>query len=153
MTLSGKLAAGVLAIVVASQAYRPARINPPGEPANALDGGGHLPAEIATILRQSCSDCHSDSTTWPWYSHVAPVSWMVASHVSDGRRHLNLSTWNALPVDARQRKLGEICDEITAGAMPEWTYLIVHRNARLTAAQIGAVCGWTKAESARLSAE
>ena len=53
--------------------------------------------EAQKLWDQSCADCHSNLTTWPWYSNVAPVSWLVQDHVDEGRTELNLSKWQTMP--------------------------------------------------------
>src|SRR5215469_8890971 len=84
---------GFFALVLAIQAYRPAHLNPPVELTRTLNAAVPVPPQIEIILARSCEDCHSDQTHWPWYSNVAPVSWVIYNHVIDGRRHLNLSEW------------------------------------------------------------
>src|SRR5512147_2878796 len=64
-------------IIVAVQLYRPARTSPPEDPSHTLKASAQVPTEVDRILSRSCSDCHSYKTTWPWYSRVAPVSWLV----------------------------------------------------------------------------
>ena len=78
----------------------------------------------------ACADCHSDHTSWPVYSNVAPVSWLVQHDVDDGRRRMNLSEW-----DGRQPELGEIERVITEGGMPPLQYKLIHGKSRLTSAQ------------------
>ncbi len=69
----------------------------------------------------SCADCHSNLTTWPWYSNVAPVSWRLQSHVEDGREKMNFSEWeNAQP------PMSEVRDVIESGEMPTWDYAFIH---------------------------
>jgi mono/diheme cytochrome c family protein len=77
------------------------------------------------LMRGACMDCHSNETQWPWYSNVAPVSWLVQNDVDGGRRHLNLSTGE---VD-----LHEMIQTIQDGSMPPWQYKPAHAAARLSA--------------------
>ena len=63
------------------------------------------PPEIMTLLKTSCFDCHSNETTWPWYSQVSPFSWVVANHVNTGRQALNLSTWENYSPEKKEEKL------------------------------------------------
>lgn len=84
-------------------------------------------AESARIARSSCYACHSNETDWPWYSYVAPMSWLVRNDVEEGRDELNFSEWD--------RDAGEADDAIEAieeGSMPPDVYTIMHRGARLT---------------------
>lgn len=126
------------ACLVAAQFVPVTRDNPPVEtPVPA-------PPAVESILRRACYDCHSNETVWPWYSRVAPVSWVVARDVHQGRRHLNFSTWNRL--DSRQRSdlLEEVWEEIAAGDMPMAIYLPLHPEARLTDADKAAVEAWVE---------
>jgi len=83
------------------------------------------------LMQSSCLDCHSNSTVWPWYSRVAPVSWLVTLDVLQGRRALNFSTW---ATGAHSNEIGaEAIEAIRSGSMPPSQYLLLHRNAALSA--------------------
>lgn len=100
-------------------------VNPPqtGEPAwNA--------PETRALFQRACFNCHSNQTTWPWYSNVAPVSWLVQRDVDGGRRHLNFSEWNR-----PQRHAKDVAAEVKQGDMPPWFYLPMHPEARLSDAE------------------
>ena len=127
-------------ILAAIQFVRPPRTNPPADPASALTN--HVPANIAEILDRSCRDCHSSQTRWPWYSNVAPVSWFVIDHVDHGRTHFNYSNW---PIYDAERQLAirkNSCEMARAGTMPMPSYTLLHRSARLSAADLEALCTW-----------
>jgi hypothetical protein len=83
------------------------------------------------IARRACMDCHSDATVWPWYSHVAPMSFLVINHVNDGRRHLNFSEWDK----PQHATFDDVEGNVSSGDMPIWNYVIVHPEARLTPAE------------------
>jgi hypothetical protein len=102
------------------------------------------PPAISKVLRQSCYDCHSNETKWPWYAHVAPVSWMLAYHVHEGRGKLNFSNWNHLS-DKERAKLGhEIWEETSGGEMPLRVYLFLHAEARLNDDAIAMLRTWSE---------
>lgn len=82
------------------------------------------------LADRACFDCHSNETRWPWYSHVAPVSWFVQNHVDEGRRELNFSDWNAGNSEAR-----EAAETVREREMPPKSYLLLHPEARLTDAE------------------
>ena len=82
------------------------------------------------LFDQACANCHSHQTTWPWYSHVAPVSWLTQRDVDEGREHLNVSTWTEPQDDA-----DHAADEVREGGMPPWFYLPTHSEARLSDAE------------------
>ena len=112
---------------------------------NAVPASGPHMAEavdpqVRSILDRSCQDCHSDHTHWPWYSHVAPVSWMVARDVRRGRQRLDFSDWARRPDSANERM--EICDALSDGSMPPRAYTIFHRNAELSERDVDLICAW-----------
>lgn len=87
---------------------------------------------VSRVLRASCYDCHSNETVWPWYSHVAPISWLLASDVHRARKILNFSDWDRLGPDRQAELLADAQSEIEEGAMPPSRYLWLHREAKLT---------------------
>jgi hypothetical protein len=123
-------------IIVAIQLYPARRENP------AVAHGLVAPPEVEAILRRSCFDCHSNETRWRWYAYVAPVSWLVASDVEDGRRHLNFSNWGELSEKKRRTKAESIVDEVKSGDMPLAIYLRMHGDARLSASDIDVLERW-----------
>jgi hypothetical protein len=119
--------------------------NPPVESVKTIFAIEKMPANISGILKRSCMDCHSNETRWPWYSYVAPASWIVASDVHEARRKLNFSQWADYGAHKRDHELEEICDEVSGGDMPDTKYTLIHRDARLTQQEREAVCTWTSA--------
>lgn len=131
--------AGVLvAATVAIQFVPVERINSP------VEQDVTATPEVDAILRRACYDCHSHETRWPWYSRVAPVSWLVAHDVNEGREYLNLSTWNRLDQESRGNRLEKICDKLLEGAMPPWYYLPLHPRARLSAEEEARIHAWVR---------
>jgi hypothetical protein len=101
-----------------------------------------VPADVAAILDRSCRDCHSNNTRWPWYSHVAPASWLLIDHVNHGRSHLNVSEWGRYDRPRRAELLKNSCELARKGAMPMPSYLLMHRAARLSPADVETLCAW-----------
>ncbi len=87
--------------------------------------------QTRALAKRACFDCHSNETVWPWYSYLAPVSWLVYNDTMEGRRQLNFSEWNS----GRQRGAGEVAEKIQSGEMPPLIYLPMHPSARLTSAE------------------
>ena len=87
---------------------------------------------IAYMLKQSCYDCHSFETKYPWYINVAPVSWWVAGHIRVGRENLNFSVWPSYSEKEKQHKIEEIIEEIELQHMPLKSYVWIHEDAKLT---------------------
>ena len=90
--------------------------------------------QVGAILNRSCQDCHSNRTNWPWYSHVAPVSWIVSKHVSEGREMLDFSALTDQSRAESDRML--ICDAVSSGRMPLASYTMVHRKATLSKSDV-----------------
>ncbi|MFL6247830.1 MAG: heme-binding domain-containing protein [Thermoanaerobaculia bacterium] len=135
----------VLAIAfVGMQFVRPALTNPPVDERQTIFATGHVPPDVKAIIDRSCNDCHTNTVTWPWYSKVAPVSWLVADDVEKGRKELNFSTWGTYKTKRQAHKLEEICEQVEEGEMPLRNYLYVHRDARLSSADRRRLCEWTK---------
>ena len=87
-------------------------------------------AQARAIAKKACFDCHSNETVWPWYSNIAPVSWLVQRDVDEGRSKLNFSDWGH-----NVRSVAEIADEIQGGDMPPGQYKLLHPAAKLTDAE------------------
>ena len=141
----------IVVIFAALQFIRPAFNNPPIVEAETLAAATRVPPDVESILARSCNDCHSNRTSYPWYSQVSPFSWFLASHIDDGRREVNFDSWNTYSDEKKVRKLDEICEQVEHAFMPLPEYLWLHRDAVLSEADARLLCDWAKGESERLS--
>lgn len=146
-----RLALGLLVVGLAVQFYRPARTNPPVDPARNVAATASVPTEVLAVLERSCFDCHSNETRWPWYSAVVPMAWGVANHVTEGRATMNFSEWGSYAPRKRVAMLEKMCDEVREKKMPLPSYLLLHPGARLAEADWQAVCDWSMDEADRLA--
>lgn len=148
MNLPGKWvqrgALAVLALLVVAQFLPTKHDNPQVDPARSIYVKERVPEQVKSLFEGSCANCHSDRTSWPWYSYVAPASWMIAGDVHDARKKLNFSEWADYPANKREEKLEGICEQLTNGDMPDPKYLLLHRRARVTPSERDAVCQWTE---------
>jgi len=137
----------VIAIVMfaAIQLFPPERTNPPVDPARTLEAHVAIPADIAAILERSCRDCHSNETTWPWYSYVAPASWLLAYDVREARGEMNFSEWGDYDAEDASHLLEEACELVEEGEMPLPPYTWLHPGAKLSEADVARLCEWTEA--------
>lgn len=139
----------VLAIIVfliVAQFFRIDKTNPP------VETEINLPSPVKEAITRSCYQCHSNETVWPWYSNVAPASWLVAHDVHKGRRELNFSVWGSYVPARRLKKLHEITKEIADGDMPPVYYVYpMHMDARLSAEDRQAINDWVASESAAVA--
>lgn len=119
------IGAVVLFLVIQLVPYGRDHTNPPPgkEPA------WNVPQTRELVVR-ACYNCHSDETRWPWYSHIAPFSWLIESDVNGGRHRLNFTQW-----ERPQRNARKAAREVREGDMPPWYYLPMHPKARLSAAE------------------
>jgi hypothetical protein len=143
-----------LAVVVvaaaAAQFFNPALTNPPVAPGSDVMASNAPPAEIASLIHAACYDCHSFATQWPWYSHVAPASWFLVSHVNEGRAAMNFSDWpHDDPYRAGRRWL-KISHRVAEGSMPLPSYTWIHSASRLTSQQRKQLSDWAAKEAEKL---
>jgi len=131
-------------LLVASQLVPVNRNNPAVDVSRSIYMVQPVPPEVKAVFGRSCNDCHSNETAWPWYSYVAPVSWMVARDVHEARKKMNFSEWGSYSAQRKEDRLEEICEQVTNGAMPDRKYAIFHRGARLSPQERDAVCQWTE---------
>ena len=103
--------------------------------------------EVKVILKRACYDCHSHEVVWPWYSRVAPVAWLIARDVREGRAALNFSTWNRYSSKEQSKKLRESWEEVDEGEMPPWYYALPHPEARLSTQDRTVLRAWTLGSS------
>ncbi len=136
---------GLVVVFFLIQFIQPSRTNPPVVPSRSLEAHVEVPPEVQTVLKRSCYDCHSSSTVWPWYSHVAPVSWYIAHDVNTARGHVNLQNWEA-QINEQEGKehLGLICKLVREGNMPPADYRFMHKGTDVTPAETAAICAWSQ---------
>ena len=142
--IAGYTVAAVVVFLVVAQFIPVDRTNPPSDPGLGFDKTMNPPPDVKATLDRSCRDCHSHDTRWPWYSRVAPASWLVLSDVKEGRQHVNLSEWGKLELRRASRKLDSMCEEMTSGDMPPFQYTLIHRGAKVTPQEAQAFCTWAK---------
>lgn len=102
------------------------------------------PDEVKMILKESCFDCHSSHTRYPWYNKITPVNYWLAEHVKDGKKHFNVSLWEEYSNKKKDHKLEELIEEVKTKEMPLPSYTWTHGEADLTQDQIAAVVDWAK---------
>ncbi len=128
-----------VSLLLLMQLVRCERTNPP------VTGEIETPPDVREVLQRSCYDCHSNLTRWPWYSRVAPISWLLHRDVVEGRRHLNFSEWDKVPAEKRGKRIAACGREVKSGDMPLWFYLPLHPAARLSEADKALVEKWASA--------
>ena len=127
-----KILIGVVIVLVGIQFIRIDKTNPPVDASKDFMTITDPPEEVEKLIRTSCYDCHSNESTYPWYSNIAPVSWWVKDHINEAREELNFSEWGTYEWKRTDHKLEECAEEVDEGEMPLKSYLIAHSEARLS---------------------
>ena len=122
--------------------YRPEKNKAKGDYVAVFETETQPSAEVKQILKTACYDCHSANTEYPWYNNIAPVSYWLADHVEDGKRHLNFSDWANYDSKKKDHKLEEVIEEVKEGKMPLNEYTWTHADANLSEDQISALLAW-----------
>ena len=144
MTNRGKILLVLTLVLFGIQLVPVPRENPP------VTAEIQAPDQVRSRLESSCYDCHSNQTVWPWYSHVAPVSWLVYRDVRKARDELNFSLWDEYTDRRRDHKLEEIEEKVSEGEMPLKIYLPLHPDARLSDADRQTLVDWARTERAAI---
>ena len=136
-----KQAAVVFVVVfAAAQLVRPEHANPATDPTRTIrahmGGGSGLPA----VVDRACGECHSNDTVWPSYAQIAPVSWVLARAVAEGRNAVNYSEWGAYSPAQQRTLLAASCDDASSGKMPGGAWTLLHPEARLSNQDVETIC-------------
>lgn len=135
-----KQAALVFVVVLAaSQLVRPDQTNPPTDPGRTIHAQVGTASGLTAVLDRSCGDCHSNNTVWPSYAQVAPLSWLMARGVTEGRKAVNFSEWSGYSPAAQRTLLSASCDDASSGKMPG-AYTLVRPETKLSARDVETIC-------------
>ena len=142
MRLLKKIALLLLVLFIAIQFIRPAR-NICGQ---VLSGGitqmVPVPDAVLDLLSNSCYDCHSNNTRYPWYVNIQPMGWQMARHIKQGKENLNFDEFGSYSKRKQGNKLRAIATSITEGSMPIAAYTLMHTDAKLSKEQAALVSRW-----------
>lgn len=124
-----KILLALVAILVIMQFFGIDKTNPPVDPSQDFLQSRAVSGEMATLIRTACYDCHSNTTKYPWYTSVAPVSWWINGHITEAREHLNFSEFATYSEDDREHLMKECTEVLREKEMPMLSYMLVHWNA------------------------
>lgn len=133
---------GLLGLFVIIQFFQTDKTNPPVDPAKDFIAATQPDPSIANRLRGACYDCHSNESKYPWYSYVAPLSWYVQNHITEGREHLNFSEWTTYSSEDQAEILEESGEELQKGKMPLKPYPITHPEAKMSETEKQELIAW-----------
>jgi Haem-binding domain len=148
-----KIALVVVAIFALIQFIRPER-NLSDDRTYDVAKSYLVPQAVNTILQSACLDCHSNKTNYPGYANIQPVGWWLASHVNDGKRHLNFSTFTRLPIAVQNHKFEEVVEMVKEMEMPlpSYTWMGLHQQANLSDDERRLIVDWAQAQMDSLKA-
>jgi Haem-binding domain len=135
----------LLAALVIIQFIHPEKNKGTGHQANYIGNAFTIPENVKSILEKACNDCHSNNTSYPWYSRVQPVDWWMDNHVRTGKKHLNLDEYTNRDLRSQYHKLEEIAEQVKDGEMPLESYTWLHKDAKLTETEKTSVINWADA--------
>ena len=141
-------AVAVAVLFAASQLIRPDRTNPPTDSSRTIQAQVGTASGLAAILDRSCRDCHSNNTVWPSFAHVAPLSWLMARAVADGRKAVNFSEWAGYPPEVQRTLLAASCQDVSSGKMPG-VYTRVRPETKLSLQDIETICAASRQAGAK----
>ncbi len=144
MKIIKKILVALLFVFIVMQFIRPEKNVMENDEKTAFLTETNPSKEVQKILETSCYDCHSNTTEYPWYNTIVPVSYWLADHIKEGKRHLNFSEWEKYSKNKKDHKLGEIYEVVENGEMPLKEYIWTHSDANLTQKQITLVMDWVK---------
>ena len=148
-----KIALGIIGLLIVIQFIHPER-NTSNDNTYAISKKYLIPDHVNTILTNACTDCHSNQSTYPWYSNIQPVGFWLNHHTNEGKEHLNFSEFTSLPLRVQNHKFEEIVEMVESKEMPlpSYTYIGLHPEANLSDEDRKAVVDWAKEQMALLTA-
>ena len=132
----------ILVVIIAIQFIQPARNKSGQVLPTDISKLYSIPAQVQSVLKNACYDCHSNNTNYPWYSNIQPGGWWLASHIRGGKAELNFSEFGDYSSRKQRSKLNSIAKTIEDGTMPFPSYTLIHRNARLTKEEKTLIIEW-----------
>lgn len=153
MKLLKKVFVGLLIVFVVVQFFGPEKNEGNLKSIDAFLTETMPPEDVKLILKESCYDCHSDVTRYPWYNNITPINYWLAGHVKDGKKHFNLSNWEGNSVKRKDHKFEELIEMIEDKSMPLNSYTWTHAEAKLSEDQIKSVIDWANLVRLKYSLE
>ncbi|MBD0833154.1 heme-binding domain-containing protein [Aestuariibaculum sediminum] len=144
MKLTKKIVLALLALIVIAQFFKPEKNSGDMASIEPFLAETNPPEDVKLILKETCYDCHSDVTRYPWYNNITPVNYWLAEHIEDGKKHFNVSNWVDNSVKRKDHKFEELIEMVEDKSMPLKSYTITHSEAKLSDDQIKAVVDWAK---------
>ena len=138
-----KIALGIIGLLIVIQ-FIPQEKNLSDDQLFDISKKYEIPADVQDILKNACNDCHTNKSTYPWYSHIQPVGFWLNHHINDGKRHLNFDEFLTYDAKKKDHKMEELIESQTEGWMPMESYTLIHKEAKLTSEEKNAIIAYAK---------
>lgn len=145
-----KVGIALAAMLVILQFIRPTRNGSWEKSEDDISLAINVPGDVYQILNTSCYDCHSNHTTYPWYTNIQPLGLWMQHHVDEGKAELNFSEFKTYTLKRQKHKLEEIAEQVNEHEMPLSSYTLIHKNASLSPEQMTLLTNWANAEFAKI---
>lgn len=139
-------------LLLAQLIPRPPKNVSTGVSARDISAKFTVPADVNSILKESCNDCHSNSTVYPWYSHIQPLAWWLDDHIHEGKKGLNFSEFASYSLRKQYHKMEEVEEMIEKGEMPLKSYSLIHTKSKLNEQQKATLINWSKSVRSQMEA-
>ena len=153
MKLIKKILVALLVVFIIMQFFGPEKNQGDMASIDAFIADTNPPSEVHELLKNTCFDCHSDVTRYPWYNNITPVNYWMAEHIEHGKEHFDVSSWESYDLKKKDHKMDELIEEVQEKKMPLPSYTYTHGDANLTDEQIKAIVDWGKAVRSKYAAE
>ncbi|GAA4961007.1 heme-binding domain-containing protein [Algibacter aquimarinus] len=144
MKIIKKILLLLLVVFIIAQFFGPEKNDGDLASIDAFIAETNPPEDVKLILKETCYDCHSDFTRYPWYNNITPVNYWLADHIKHGKKHFNVSKWEGNSIKRKDHKFEELIEMVEEKEMPLNSYTWTHSEAKLTDDQIKAVVDWAK---------
>lgn len=144
MKIIKKILLLLLVVFIIAQFFGPEKNDGDLASIDAFIAETNPPEDVKLILKETCYDCHSDFTRYPWYNNITPVNYWLADHIKHGKKHFNVSKWEGSSIKRKDHKFEELIEMVEEKEMPLNSYTWTHSEAKLTDDQIKAVVDWAK---------
>ncbi len=142
MRLYKKILLAILLVFIAIQFIQPVHNNSNAIPPADITKTLNVPDKVLDIFKNSCYDCHSNNTRYPWYVNIQPMGWIMARHIKEGKENLNFNDFGSYSKRKQANKLRAIAESIKDGSMPISSYTIMHTDAKLTEENKKLISDW-----------
>ncbi len=137
-----KILIGLLVVLVVIQFIRPERNVSEIPSQNDIRVHYSVPANVESVLKRACYDCHSNNTNYPWYANIQPVLWWLQDHIEEGKEELNFSEFATYSAKKADHKLDEVIEMVEEEEMPLESYTYIHKDAILSSSEKKLLIDW-----------